>query len=169
MEATAEFYEQINPVLQKTIQKFCHRYGGDAEELLGESWVYIVQRLPYHDPQRCKNIVQWIIWEVWGTILNIRRKELKRQHKPLPKFKFCARSHTKDVKELIQEFKGDAQTVIQLLLLPPYEVISYYTEPHPTPTKMKTSVKKYLYNNCRWTGRRIAKTFAEIREILNDQ
>lgn len=172
-----EGYDLVKGLIFDQVYKFCNRYGGDMDELVGEAHVAFMKG--HKDITRRKGdgrygayITEIRRW-VWFELFDAMRVRLERERNVT----FTSTTDTEDTyvepsaptfdrDGFMHVLSEDGQLVAELVLNPPEAVETVAMAKGGTPRNYKSTVRAYLKNDVGWAADRINEAFAEIMGAL---
>ena len=174
-DALTETYKDVKALIKNIVWKFFKIHGGSFEELEAEANYAFIKAYDKHDSNRSE-FTTYLYHSVWNSLLNFRYndptfKKIKNQVDEILSI-IPIKQNDFYVIDLIDEFKNDTKTILNLVFDIPKDFQSLMEKKHTTKDgkqikKMENCVYDYLRNNIKWKRSKIKKAFEEITEIIN--
>lgn len=184
MSATAvspisDTYEDVEKLIWHTCHRFARRYGGDVEEMVGETHIVYMKAYESWRPNSGTKFSGYLTVCIWRRLIGFRNHRLRRKpiqavslDAPQPNGRTMAmqvadhrRPTTNVIRDLINDLSEDAAAVVQLVVDAPCDVAAIAEGKGGTPRNWSSTVRHHL-RRLGWTPNRITETFEEIAGAL---
>jgi hypothetical protein len=125
IDAIAQTWEDVKLLVYKTVHLFIKRYGGDFDELVGESHMMYMRACEGYDGR--SSFPTYVRWVVWHDLQELLRKAMRRNGKVVFG-DIDPNQHgyhsTFDYAEFFDELSEDAKVVVGLVMDTPQELVN---------------------------------------------
>jgi len=164
-------YEHVEKLLHYICCRFQRSHGGDYDDLFSDaSEAYCIAYNTFDGTR--KNFSGWVYYRVWVGLqkcLAARRKQTAHETYGLKMEALAALDD--GPYSLLAEVSNDAAVVLRLALEPPPDIVALmkereHEEPAEKPVDRRRGAIMTFLLELGWTWRRVAESFAEVREAL---
>lgn len=169
-------YEDVAPVLDKTVAGFCQRYPGDYEERRAKANLIFVQQAPAYEKALANgttktSIETWLRYACWYQLLDEVRAKHCQKRKPahggwvtIDEVGDVAESQNgPNIDTVTEGMSADAVTMTTLALDTPPEVQAEIARRGGSPRNHLSVYRAYLMKNFGWSSERVAAAILEVK------
>jgi len=168
-EAKRSTYEDVEQMLHK----LAHRSGiFDHEEAYQEACLAFCEAYDSYDPSQSR-FTTWCYWQARTALLEKRIGEARHSSIAVCSLKaveqatskgFDAGRHPAPLASLLEDLRGDARIVVEIILSGPEDILNALTE--CSSMQQRCGVLRTYLRGLGWTLARITESFSEIRDAL---
>lgn len=165
-DSVSEKYADVELLIYKTIHDFIRIYGGNFDELLGESHLMFMTAVRRYDNR--SSFPTYVRWVVWHGLHELLRRTIRHSGKvtymELDPNAFAA-PPAFNLNELAESLSSDAQEVLRLVMDTPRELMKSIERRKGTGIAYRSVIRQYLVA-IGWSPKRITNSFRELQEAL---
>ena len=164
-----ETYRDVEKLIYRTCYDFARRYGGDIDELVSTGNEAYACAYNSYDPSRNALFSTWVRTQVWYALMNERKARYRiRERCAGDDTETWARNESEfDMDEFAIGLSPDSQHILGLLQTPPAALADVATAKGDHGINWRSTLKSYL-RAAGWTHARVAESFAEIAQALQE-
>jgi DNA-directed RNA polymerase specialized sigma subunit len=163
-DSTEETLKDVQKLIYKTVHEFCAMYKTNFDEMLSEAYLCFMNTIKIYDPQGGRSFSTHLRQRIWFYLFNTQIRKSKQPVLSREWDEPETRSAYGFV-ELLDELNQDAQTIVNLILNSPMDLVRMMDHHGGKAKNAKTTLYAYLQKQG-WDKKRIEANFNNITTAL---